>query len=304
MPHQTSGINSLDEYLQASLDRYTACLDVLSEPSSFTELSATARFHHLRLDANGRSRWKDLAKNLAYHILGYCFTVSRRSRAKDDTDLMALRDEARSFFRKSQHSGEAGEILLYFLMEAVLKAPQMVSKISLKTNSQLECNGSDGIHMRWNENEGLLDVYFGEAKLYKKASEGIGSMVQSIEDFHTNSMEEFELRLVTRHFKHAESDLKDQIIKFVDRGRSSDTVRVNHACLVGYNWDAYDKLTQSTLSEMNEELKKNYLKESNKLQSLLQRRFLPFKSKRLRFEIFLLPFSSIDDFRNEFLNAL
>ncbi len=98
--------------------------------------------------------------------------------------------------------------------------------------------------------------------------------------------------------------MKDEIVKFVDRGRSSETVRVNHACLVGYNWEAYDKLTPSTLVKMNEELKSKYLEESAKIRSLLLNKFAPFRTKRLRFEIFLLPFSSINEFRKEFRLAL
>ena len=58
-------------------------------------------------------------------------------------------------------TGEAGETLLFFLMEAVLGAPQLVAKMELKTNSNDEVKGSDGIHVRWNEQDKLVDLYFG-----------------------------------------------------------------------------------------------------------------------------------------------
>ncbi|MGF1747094.1 DUF1837 domain-containing protein [Vibrio minamisatsumaniensis] len=49
--------------------------------------------------------------------------------------------EARKLFRHPEidsenpdRTGEAGELLLFFLIEAILGAPQMVSKMELKTN--------------------------------------------------------------------------------------------------------------------------------------------------------------------------
>jgi hypothetical protein len=203
---------TLDAYLQASVERYAACLDSLPQPSEIQGVDATVRFHHLRLDSNGRPRWKDLAQNLASHILSYCFSVQKRAEARSDVEVMDLRREARDFFRDEKRSGEAGEMLLYFILEAFLQAPQMVSKISLKTNPEVETFGSDGIHMKWNEHDEMLDVYFGEAKLYQELGPATTSAVESIEKFHANSMEEFELRLLTRHFKHANDELKTQVL--------------------------------------------------------------------------------------------
>ena len=56
-------------------------------------------------------------------------------------------------------TGEAGEVLLFFLVEAILEAPQIVAKMELKTNHKDEVKGSDGIHARWNEKLGLVDFF-------------------------------------------------------------------------------------------------------------------------------------------------
>jgi hypothetical protein len=103
-------------------------------------------------------------------------------------------------------------MLLYFLLEAVLGAPQMVTKIALKTNPELETFGSDGIHMKWHEEHGLLDVYFGEAKLYQDIGDAATKAVTSIEGFHENDMDRFELRMVTSHFKHADGETKEAVL--------------------------------------------------------------------------------------------
>ena len=304
MEDHVGPILNLDTYLQVSMQRYSACIDALNEPFPLAGLAATARFHHLKLDSNGRPRWRDLAKNLAFHLLSYCFNAQRRDQVKSDADLMELRHEAREFFRDATRSGEAGEMLLYMLLEAALQAPQMVAKISLKTNPQTETLGSDGIHMKWNACDGVMDIYFGEAKLYRHAGDAIKSAVVSIDQFHDNLMEDFELRMVTRHFKHAESELRENVLNYVNRGTASTTVRVNHACLIGFNWDVYKKITPKRLAEMEGELKGKYEKRSQRLSKLLAERFKHFNERKLRFEIFVLPFESIDEFRDAFLEAL
>jgi hypothetical protein len=41
-----------------------------------------------------------------------------------------------------------------------------------------------------------------------------------------------------------------------------------------------------------------------RLQKILDDRFSRFADKRLRFEVFLVPFASVDEFRNAFQGAL
>ncbi len=267
-------------------------------------LEATVRFHHLKLDSNGRPRWKDLADNLANHILSYCFSTQKRGMAVTDVQILELRREARDFFRDTARSGEAGEMLLYFILEAVLRAPQMVSKISLKTNPEVETFGSDGIHMKWHEVDQLLDVFFGEAKIYKSLGRASSSAAKSIEAFHANSMEAFELRLLTRNFKYAEGKLKEEILSYVNRGTAVKTVRVNHACLLGYNWDQYESLPQKSFEEMTSIFEEHYLNDRARILKHLNKHFSIFKRKRLRFEVIVLPFQCVDKFREAFLEAL
>ncbi len=295
---------SLEEYLQVSVERYTACLDCLDETYDVPNVFATAHFHHLKLDGNGRPRWEDLAKNLAYHILSYCFAIQRRQLARTDVEILELREEARQFFRDEQRAGEAGEMLLYFILEAVLRAPQMVAKISLKTNPAVETFGSDGIHMKWNDEDNILDLYFGEAKLYSSFGKAAKDAVASIEKFHANRMEEFELRMVTRHFKHAKGPLKEAILGYVKRGTASETVRINHACLLGYDGRAYARLTAGRLNEMIAALQAEYRKDLKRIHRILDGRFGSFSTKEIRFKIFVLPFTSVDAFRGAFLKTL
>jgi len=291
---------SLEQFLQASTERCDACLQALPELVAVKGVHATARFHHLRLDGNGRPKFRELAECLADHILTYCCTAQKRARAKTDDELLALRREARDFFRDEKRSGEAGEMLLYLLLEAIVGAPQMVTKIALKTNPEMETLGSDGIHMKWHAEHGQLDVYFNEAKLYQDIGDAASKAVESIETFHEKDMERYELRMVTSHYKHADDQTKAAVLEYVDRASSAVNCRINHACLLGYDWDAYGRLPEGDLQVMIDTFQGHYRAELPRLQSILNGRFARFAEKRLRFEIFVLPFSSVEEFRQAF----
>ncbi len=291
---------SLQQFLQASTQKCEACLQALPETHAVPGLQATARFHHLRLDGNGLPKFRELAECLADHIVSYCCTAQKRARAKTDDELLALRREARDFFRDEKRSGEAGEMLLYLLLEAILGAPQMVTKIALKTNPEMETLGSDGIHMKWHVEHGMLDVYFNEAKLIQDIGDAATKAVESIELFHERDMARYELKMVTSHYKYADDETKAAVLEYVDRASSAVNCRLNHACLLGYNWDAYSRLPEGDMQLMVDAFQSHYRAELPKIQSLLNGRFARFAEKRLRFEIFVLPFSSVDKFREAF----
>src|ERR1700722_716078 len=149
--------SELSQFLEASTVQYSACLSQLPVTHSINGIDATVRFQHLRFDANGEPKFRDLAEALADHIIEYCFSARRRSAPKKPHEFARLSREGRAYLRKMDTSGEAGEMLLYLLLEAVLGAPQMVAKMELKTNPKMENHGSDGIHMKWDEKDQVLD---------------------------------------------------------------------------------------------------------------------------------------------------
>ena len=193
----------LSRYLEVSTEQYEACLDCLDEEENLDAPEATLRFQHLRFDENGEPKFNDLAEVLADHIIEYCFAARRRGKPVKPYQYSRLNREGRAYLRKFETSGEAGEMLLYFLLEAVLKAPQMVAKMELKTNPKMESHGSDGIHMRWHEADGKLDIFFGEAKLEKTIYSALDNTIESLESFHSERLLEHEFGVVTSHYKHA-----------------------------------------------------------------------------------------------------
>jgi hypothetical protein len=189
-------------------------------------ISATVRFQHLKFDPKtGAPMFSELAAALTDHLVMYCFSLRRRGETGRRDRAHKLHREARNLLRRYRTSGEAGEILIYFLLEAVLKAPQLVAKMDLKTNRRMEGLGSDGIHMKWNQTDKALDVYFAEAKLEQSVSTAVSHAVKSLRNFHSQQQFEHELRLVTGHYKHADDQTKEAVLRILE-GEEEGTIAV------------------------------------------------------------------------------
>jgi len=214
-----------------------------------------------------------------------------------------LHREAKSLLRRFKTSGESGEILLYFLIETVLKAPQLVAKMDLKTNPKMELHGSDGLHFKWNETDELLDVYFGEAKLERELSVAIDHALSSISRFHEEKLDQHELSLVTGHFKWADEKLRTEVLKYLDRHDPGLDCRYNHACLIGWSWEKYNQLNTEKRLDFIGGFEAIYKARAAKVADLINEKFKGFKLRHLRFEVFILPFDSVQSFRDEFIRA-
>lgn len=189
-------------------------------------------------------------------------------------------------------------------MEAVLGAPQLVAKMELKTNSNDEVKGSDGIHVRWNEQDKLVDLYFGEAKIYKRVSSALDEALKSISSFHESEMYKHEFNIVTKFFKYANNEIKNAISDLIISGEPGPNIRLNHACLIGYNWHKFKKLKATDEQSLEQHFLKEFKNDFPRLKKLLEDKFNSFPQKHLKFDVFFIPFPSVTDFRNEFNAAL
>ncbi|MDD2774662.1 MAG: DUF1837 domain-containing protein [Gallionella sp.] len=301
----------LNSFLSACRKSYDKCIDFVKHTDSINGITATTRLHHLKFDGNGKPMISALAETLYEHIIEYCISTQNRPSPLTPKDATKLTREARNLFIHPEsteddpdQTGEAGEALLYFLLESVLGVPQIVAKMELKTNKNDEVKGSDGIHMCWNESEQLVDLYFGEAKLYQNMDAAITSMLKSVASFHEKNMCRHEFKLATKHFKYANPRVQEAVKDLLGSGVPSGGVRINHACLVGYNWDEYKNSTLLPISQLTSEFREKYKIDSPRIHKSLQSKFDKFERKHLRFEIFFLPFPTVQEFRNAFNAAL
>ena len=102
--------------------------------------------------------------------------------------------------KNTNRNGEFGELIAYLLIESVLKAPQFVAKMSLKTNSQMPAHGSDGIHLGYSDQTGKLSLYWEESKCYSSVYSAIDKAAESIAENLEHDKLAHEIFLVEQYF--------------------------------------------------------------------------------------------------------
>jgi hypothetical protein len=266
-------------------------------------LASTIRLHFVKHDASGEPRFQQLARMLVRYITLYCFTAERR---KDlhETERNELFMRARDLFRRAEKSGQAGELLIYFLLETVLQAPQALKKMPLTTNPKEERKGSDGVHLRWDETDGVLEIIFAESKIWKSFGAAVADAFTSIETFHDSRTKEHEINCFTAEFSALSPELQERVISYVD-GENAESSRYVHACLIGFDWDEYKCLDDERREAFVKEFEKRYSAwAAAHVRDSLCEKVKNFKHKHLRFEFFILPFRDVAEFRNWFLDEL
>src|SRR5690606_34993601 len=121
-------------------------------------------------------------------------------------------------------TGEGGEILLYILIQEFLKIPQLISKMSLKTSGALHYQGADGIHVKYDEKNDLLNLYWGEAKMYKNFNDAVKECILGIKNFllelySSSSVQERDLQLLTSNITNNVDDeeLENILVRYFDK---------------------------------------------------------------------------------------
>lgn len=213
--------------------------------------------------------------------------------------------EAISLFIRAQketnRNGEAGELILYLLTEWILKAPQLLAKLPLKTNRNVPVHGCDGIHIGFIPKKNTLCTYWGESKIYADVDKAIVEAVKSIEKALRPENIEYELALVTRHIETVglSPEEKSLVLSFLDPFEQENyNKRINATtCLIGFDFDAYGKLNVDSTEEQFRVLAQE------KLQELAPRVSKALKSAGVAsqiIEFFFFPVPSVKDLRDQF----
>jgi len=208
----------------------------------------TAHCHCLKLDGNGRPRIEDLVKVIAEHVLDYAIPRSlireadeEYQRSRSSQKLVRLVDEAKSLFTDIEQSGEGGELLLFVLAEKILRLPQLICKMSLKTNTKMHFHGADGLHAGVDPSTGKLLLYWGESKIYGDVTGAVRECLASIRPMLAEySPGQRDFQLLQRHADLDDPALEAAIKKHLDRDADEfNSLEFRGLCLVGFDCDAY-----------------------------------------------------------------
>lgn len=222
----------------------------------------------------------------------------------------ALANKARGLFirakKGSNRSGEAGEIVLYILNEWILAAPQIVSKMYLKTNNNMPVHGTDGIHARYDSVKEKLIIFWGESKCHKTLASALSSALTSIKEFIDDAHERREVDIVSKYMDvdELDDDAKSAILSYLDPYSESSNDRITvFSCLLVFEHAGYydDDIAP-------EELEAHFVEDVNtvandfiaNIRNAVKDRGLSAR----RFEFFLMPVPSVQDFRDKFQSKI
>jgi hypothetical protein len=264
--------------------------------------TAVIRLHFVKADAAGEPRFRELARIMATYITHFCLKAERRADL-DPVEHNEMFMRARDLFRKNKNSGQVGELLIYFLLETVLKAPQAYQKMRMTTNPTEERKGSDGVHLRWDPSDKVLEIIFAESKIWQSYSNAVADAFKSIEEFHDSETKSHEIHAFTAGFSELTQDLQERLVSYLE-GDNTSNCRQVQACLIGFDWSEYACLSDARRKKFIEEFEIRYRKWAEGKRASLNSKLGGLKHKHLRFEFFMLPFRDVDDFRELFLQAL
>ena len=282
-------------------------------PADASPSRASASFSYVGL-RDGLPMVRELCTLLKKSLLDFCLPRSEILAAKaeyektdDPAVFLELLDKSRSLFIKAREetkrSGEGGELILFSLMEAE-GAPQLISKMYLKTATDMPIHGSDGLHIGFDPDSKYLTIYIGEAKLHSDYDGALADALSSVLELHSDSEKmKREFELITDNLDSA--SLSDEFLQvFQDYLNPYSPISVKrrdaHACLIGFDFVDYSSITSSDPTTSQDELERTLRKFAEQKLKNLSARLEKDKYKDINFLFFFLPFPSVERFRQVF----
>lgn len=308
---------AIDSLLVKTRGEIHSRIDNLSFEIEVLDTKAKCYCYSIKSDANNNLRVNDLIDFIDERIIDYAIPKKRIDEAANylnetgsTSKIESLRKQALELFTDLEKTGEGGELLLYILTLEVLKIPQLISKMSLKTSGQLHYQGSDGIHVKYDNSDNTLNLFWGESKMYKDVNAAFSKCFESLNGFlldpiQYKSTQERDLLLISDNLNLNVNnpEFEDLIVKYFDKDNElSNHLVYKGICFIGYDTDKYDGLGNGkTVDEIKKEIQSE-LTTHYKTISKSIKKYPKLDSKEMH--IFLMPFPSVEDFREYYLKTL
>lgn len=280
----------------------------------------TGSFHYITF-ADGVPTVQEFVEYLYDCLIPYCLPKAKVNEALSGIDLKAdytrivrLHDDARSLFIRAKNQlesgGEPGELILYALLEWVLKAPRLVSKMYLKTNNNMPVHGTDGIHLGYDEKNDLLTIYFGESKIYQNFSGAADAAFKSMSELLANAGQisrEIEILNNLSDLASLPPAFQNKIRDYINPYSKSELTlqkRVVHACLLGFEYNAYKRILKMKPEQVASTFEDKYKQRIASACRVIERRYVDRLPVTTNLHLFLLPFPSLSTFRSAFYAKL
>ena len=212
---------------------------------------------------NGEWRGQRLADNLFNCIPDFCLSYSEVHEV-DSTEWMdKLRKSVAMIYNSPKYKsrGEFGELLLHYILKDFYKTIPAISKMYFKDGPNETVKGFDAVHVIEN-NEGLLDLWLGEVKFYKNASQAIKDVIPEIEEHFAYDYLRTEFIAITNKLDK-ESPFYEKLSQLISPDTSLDEIfeRICVPVLITFNSKVIDKhvkYTDAYKEEMRTEMEKYF----------------------------------------------
>lgn len=317
---------NLAELIEELLDEnkhkgFDARLKNLGQEYAVDEVDLLGKFFYLPF-RSGEPTVQELIDYLYEKVVYFCIPRSIREIALRNLGetrqfeyAQRLLDEAKNLFItagiKGYRSGEPGELILFILLEAVLGAPQIVSKMYLKTSEEMPVHGCDAIHVSFDESTETLCVFWGESKMHKQLSSALDDTCESIVSFREEMGESDrparrrDIDIIRDHADIKDGAFKEALMKYFDPYEDEyNKLEECHACFVGFDYSVLSNLHKLDKENIDEAFRGEYSKRAESAMSLFADKIRGSKLNGNKFVLFLLPFIDVEEFRQRFFNRI
>lgn len=287
--------------LEGKYNGFNARFSELKYDWHIKDIQVEGRFFYLTFK-DGKVSLDDFVDYIYWNTVNFCVPEKERKRLRqkfietnDHRYIFELTDKARRLFIKAKEqqltTGEPGELILFILLEAALKAPQIACKMHLKTNVNMPVHGSDGIHISYDNSSGLLTLYWGESKLCHQLSNALDKVCESIKNFLDDGTgdppRERDLEILKDHISIDNDMAKEEILKYFDpyEGKSNK-VRESFACFVGFDFNVLTSIEDINKDKVKDYFETEYLKRIESACDLFEEKIRKNKIQKLSYVFF------------------
>ncbi|WP_111884507.1 DUF1837 domain-containing protein [Acinetobacter sp. CFCC 11171] len=304
--------NALTNLARDKAKPLSAYLHEVQPNVAINDTSTICHFHCVNLDGNGQIRIDGLVEHLCNCLIDYAIPRNEIKKVVADfnktgsmIEMAKLSNKAKGLFTSLNNSGESGELLLFLFAEYLLKLPQLISKMSLKTNSQLHYNGADGIHIGVCEDTKKLCLYWGESKLYKSPSSAIYECMKSIAPLlkgNGTGYDRRDLHLLSDFMNVTEPDLIQALQSYLDPDDPNfNVLEYRGICLIAFDHNCYGEVG---IAQAIEEVRERVSSQITQWNQNVLTRISAEDLTKIKIHVFLLPFPNVQEFREKFNEKL
>ena len=282
-------------------------------------LEVNGNFHYLSF-RDGKPSVEEFIKFVYDRIVYFCLPRKERHRQlekydekKDLRHLQDMFDKAKRLLIKAKEQkktlGEPGELILFVLLEAVLKAPQIACKMYLKTSEEMPVHGSDGIHIAFDEASKTLTLYWGESKIFGELSKALDDACASITSFTSLKNGKIprhrDIDILKDHMDIQDDATREAILEYFDPySEKHNKLHEVFACFVGFDFSFFEKLAGTDKAKVEKAFEDQYLDRVQSACKLFGGKIRDNKLTAYNFHFFLVPFPCVATLRKLYLGLL